>query len=87
MTSTSNTIAPRAEQSWNPALRLLSASSSIQAPSVVAGFDGFVDTIRYLVTRSSFDLPRAGDIEGVRAAQIQDDFFLRSKGHHDFRLL
>jgi sugar/nucleoside kinase (ribokinase family) len=66
MTSTSNTIAPRAEQSWNPALRLLSASSSIQAPSVVAGFDGFVDTILHVVSerRSPTEYSRLTTIKG-----------------------
>ena len=66
MTSTSNTIAPRAEQSWNPALRLLSASSSIQAPSVVAGFDGFVDTILHVVSerRSSTEYSRLTTLQG-----------------------
>jgi hypothetical protein len=50
MKSTSDTVAPGAAQSWNPALSLLSASSSIQVPSVVAGFDGFVDTILHVVS-------------------------------------
>jgi sugar/nucleoside kinase (ribokinase family) len=66
MTSTSNTVAPRAEQSWNPALRLLSASSSIKAPSVVAGFDGFVDTILHVVSE------RRSPTEYSRLTTIKD---------------
>ena len=66
MTSTSNTIGPRAEQSWNPALGLLSASSSIRVPSVVAGFDGFVDTILHVVSerRSSTEYSRLTTLQG-----------------------
>ena len=41
----------------------------------------------YLVARSDFDLPRASDIEGIRATQIEDDFFPRSKSHDDFPFL
>ena len=66
MTSTSNTIAPRAGQSWNSALRLLAASSPHQAPSVVAGFDGFVDTILHVVSerRSSTEYSRLTTLQG-----------------------
>jgi hypothetical protein len=42
---------------------------------------------KYLVARSNFDLPQGSDIEGIRAAQIQDHFFLRSKNHNDFPFL
>ena len=37
----------------------------------------------YLVTQTDFDLSRASDIEGIRAAQIQDHFFPRSKSYDD----
>jgi hypothetical protein len=48
------------EQSWNSLLRLLSSAKHRQLPPVVAGFDGFVDTILHAVAerRSSTEYSR-----------------------------
>jgi hypothetical protein len=46
-----NNIVPDAtEQSWDSSLRLLSAVKPDKFPPVVAGFDGFVDTILHAVS-------------------------------------
>jgi hypothetical protein len=38
------------QQSWDSSLKLLSAAKHGQYPPVVAGFDGFVDTILHAVS-------------------------------------
>jgi hypothetical protein len=35
----------------------------------------------YFVARTDFDLPRSRDIEGIGAAQIEDDFFPKGKSY------
>ena len=45
MKSANSTIPPGAGQSWDSSLRLLNAAKHIQIPPVVAGFDGFIDTL------------------------------------------
>jgi hypothetical protein len=47
---TTNTPPNATEQSWDSSLRLLSAAKHGQYPPVVAGFDGFVDTILHAVS-------------------------------------
>jgi hypothetical protein len=47
---TRNTPPNATEQSWDSSLRLLSAAKHGQYPPVVAGFDGFVDTILHAVS-------------------------------------
>jgi hypothetical protein len=60
MKSANNTIPPGAGQSWDSSLRLLNAAEHSQIPPVVAGFDGFVDTILHVVSerRSPTDYTR-----------------------------
>jgi hypothetical protein len=50
MKSANSTIPPGAGQSWDSSLRLLNAAEHSQIPPVVAGFDGFVDTILHVVS-------------------------------------
>ena len=50
MKPANNTVPPGAGQSWESALRLLNAAEHSQIPPVVAGFDGFVDTILHVVS-------------------------------------
>jgi hypothetical protein len=50
MRTTNNTVPNGTEQSWDSSLRLLSAAKHGQLPPVVAGFDGFVDTILHAVS-------------------------------------
>jgi hypothetical protein len=45
-----NVVPPGAGQSWSSCLALLSAVKRIQFLPVVAGFDGFVDTILHAVS-------------------------------------
>ena len=45
-----NVVPPGAGQLWDSCLALLSAVKRIQIPPVVAGFDGFVDTILHAVS-------------------------------------
>jgi hypothetical protein len=47
---TINTPPDATEQSWDSSLRLLTAVKHGQYPRVVAGFDGFVDTILHAVS-------------------------------------
>ena len=60
MKSANSTIPPGAGQSWDSSLRLLNAAEHSQIPPVVAGFDGFVDTILHAVSerRSSTEYSR-----------------------------
>jgi hypothetical protein len=60
MKSANNTIPPGAGQSWDSSLRLLNAAEHSQIPPLVAGFDGFVDTILHVVSerRSPTDYTR-----------------------------
>jgi hypothetical protein len=60
MKTTNNTVPHGAEQSWDSSLRLLSAAKHGQVLPVVAGFDGFVDTILHAVSerRSSTEYSR-----------------------------
>ena len=61
MTATKNNIPPDGtEQSWDSSLRLLRAVKHDKFPPVVAGFDGFVDTILHAVSerRSSTEYSR-----------------------------
>ena len=53
MKSANNTIPPGAQPSWDSSLRLLNAAKDIQIPPVVAGFDGFIDTILHAVSERS----------------------------------
>jgi hypothetical protein len=50
MKSGSDTTAPGAGRSWDSILGLLNAAQHTQIPPVVAGFDGFVDTILHVVS-------------------------------------
>jgi hypothetical protein len=45
-----NVVPLGAGQSWDSCLALLSAVKRVQIPPVVAGFDGFVDTILHAVS-------------------------------------
>jgi hypothetical protein len=60
MTATNNIVPDGTEQSWNSSLKLLSAVNHDQFPPVLAGFDGFVDTILHAVSerRSSTEYSR-----------------------------
>ena len=60
MTATNNIVPDGTEQSWDSSLRLLRAAKDGQFPPVVAGFDGFVDTILHAVSerRSSTEYSR-----------------------------
>jgi hypothetical protein len=61
MTPTKNNVPPDGtEQSWHSSLRLLRAVKHDKFPPVVAGFDGFVDTILHAVSerRSSTEYTR-----------------------------
>jgi len=51
--SANNTIPPGAGPSWDSSLRLLNAAKHIPIPPVVAGFDGFIDTILHAVSERS----------------------------------
>ncbi|HEY5741513.1 MAG TPA: hypothetical protein VIS99_03140 [Terrimicrobiaceae bacterium] len=50
MKSGNNITAPGAGGSWDSALGLLNAAQHTQIPPIVAGFDGFVDTILHVVS-------------------------------------
>ena len=60
MTATNNIVPDGTEQSWDSSLRLLRAVRHDKFPPVVAGFDGFVDTILHAVSerRSSTEYSR-----------------------------
>jgi hypothetical protein len=60
MTATNNIVSDGAAQSWDSSLRLLRAVKQDKFPPVVAGFDGFVDTILHAVSerRSSTEYSR-----------------------------
>jgi hypothetical protein len=48
--SANNTVPPGVGQSWDSSLRLLNAAEHSQIPPVLAGLDGFVDTILHVVS-------------------------------------
>lgn len=60
MKSGNNTTVPGAGRPWDLALGLLNAAQHTQSPPVLAGFDGFVDTILHVVSerRSPTDYTR-----------------------------
>ena len=58
MTATNNIVPDGTEQSWDASLGLLSAVKRDKFPPVVAGFDGFVDTILHGERRSSTEYLR-----------------------------
>jgi hypothetical protein len=62
---TTNAPPSGTEQSWDSSLRLLSAAKHGHRPPVVAGFDGFVDTILHAVAerRSSSEYSRLSTLK------------------------
>jgi hypothetical protein len=83
MKSANSTIPPGVGQPWESSLRLLNAAVHSQIPPVVAGFDGFVDTILHVVSerRSPTGIPVSyiGSLGWPRPHPVFDDFTKRVK--------
>jgi hypothetical protein len=82
MKSANSTIPPGAGQSWDSSLRLLNAAEHSQIPPVVAGFDGFVDTILHVVSE------RRSPTEYTRLLTLQEfaQRVLAASGGHNMNI-
>jgi hypothetical protein len=65
MKTANNAASSEVVQSWDSSLRLLTAAKRVQAQPVLAGFEGFVDTILHVVSerRSSTKYSRVSTLQ------------------------